>query len=67
MVEIEVNGRPLTVAQDATLIDVLEQLGLDPRGVAVLRGDEVIGRDALGETPAVAGESLEVVRMVGGG
>ncbi len=66
-IEIEVNGRTVTVPPDTTVASLLQQLGVDPRGAAVLRGDEVVDRADLTSTTVEAGEHLEVVRMVGGG
>ena len=65
--EIVVNGEPRRVAQPATLLDLLESLGLDPRTVVVELNREIVRRPRLGETALAAGDAVELVHFVGGG
>jgi thiamine biosynthesis protein ThiS len=67
MIELKVNGKLREVEQPASLLALLEQLGVDPRIVAVERNGEIVKRGRFGETPIEAGDELEIVRMVGGG
>jgi sulfur carrier protein len=64
---IVLNGeaRPFTPGQ--TVIDLLRELGLDSRQVAVERNREVVPRAEHGSTQLAAGDQLEVVTFVGGG
>jgi thiamine biosynthesis protein ThiS len=65
--EIVVNGEPRRVAEHATLLDLLEALGLDPRTVVVELNREIVRRPRLGDTALAAGDAVELVHFVGGG
>ena len=67
MIQLKVNGKPRAVEQPASLLALLEQIGVDPRIVAVERNGEIVKRVRFAETPISAGDELEIVRMVGGG
>lgn len=67
MIQLKVNGKPREVEQPASLLGLLEQIGVDPRIVAVERNGEIVKRVLFAETPISAGDELEIVRMVGGG
>jgi thiamine biosynthesis protein ThiS len=67
MIQLKVNGKPREVEQPASLLALLEQIGVDPRIVAVERNGEIVKRVLFAETPISAGDELEIVRMVGGG
>lgn len=64
---VTLNGDPYTVAPGATLADLLAQLGIDPRRVAVERNFVIVKRDAYGATAIEAGDEIEIVNFVGGG
>jgi thiamine biosynthesis protein ThiS len=65
--EIVVNGEAHRLARPATLLDLLESLGLDPRTVVVELNREIVRRPRLGETALAAGDAVELVHFVGGG
>lgn len=65
--QLTVNGKPREVESPASLLALLEQIGVDPRIVAVERNGEIVKRGRFGETPISDGDRLEIVRMVGGG
>ena len=65
--ELTVNGKPRQTEGPATLLAFLEQIGVDPRIVAVERNGDIVKRDRFGETQLGNGDKLEIVRMVGGG
>ena len=67
MIQLTVNGKRRDVEQPASLQALLEQIGVDPRIVAVERNGEIVRRTRFGETPIAEGDQLEIVRMVGGG
>jgi thiamine biosynthesis protein ThiS len=67
MIKLMVNGKHRDVEQPASLLALLEQIGVDPRIVAVERNGEIVKRTRFGETPIDEGDQLEIVRMVGGG
>ena len=64
---IVVNGESHRVPGPATLLDLLEHLGLDPRTVVVERNREIVRRPKLGETAVADGDAIELVHFVGGG
>ena len=67
MIRLTVNGKPRDVEQPDSLLALLEQIGVDPRIVAVERNGDIVRRVLFGETPISEGDQLEIVRMVGGG
>ncbi len=64
---IVVNGERRRIAGPATLLDLLEQLGLDPRTVVVEHNREIVRRPRLAETALAEGDAVELVHFVGGG
>ena len=66
-IEIILNGEARQSAVGATLLDLLAELGRDPRTVAVERNGEIVRRPEYGTTVLVAGDRLEVVHFVQGG
>lgn len=63
---IEVNGEHREVAA-ATILALVEELGLDVRKVAVERNLEIVPRSLHAGTPIAEGDRIEVVQFVGGG
>lgn len=66
-VEIRVNGEPRRVREGATIAQMLGEIGLDARKVAVERNLEIVPRSTLGEVAVAPGDSFEIVHFVGGG
>jgi thiamine biosynthesis protein ThiS len=64
---VVVNGDERRVPGPATLLDLLTQLGLDPRMVVVELNREIVRRPRLGDTSLSEGDSVELVHFVGGG
>ena len=64
---ITVNGQDRVVPSPATLVDLLQQLNLDPRAVVVELNREIVRRARLAETRLANGDSVELVHFVGGG
>ncbi len=65
--QVVVNGEIRRIAGPASLLDLLGQLGLDPRTVVVELNREIVRRPRLGETLLTEGDSIELVHFVGGG
>ena len=61
------NGDPHEVAGPLTVADLLAQLGIDARRVAVEHNLVVLKRDAFGSTRVQDGDEVEIVNFVGGG
>ncbi|MCA9261907.1 MAG: sulfur carrier protein ThiS [Planctomycetales bacterium] len=65
--QIVVNGSPRDVEQDTTIANLLADLGLDPRQVAVERNLNLVPRAEHAAAVLEHGDRLEVVTLVGGG
>ena len=61
------NGDEVEVADDATVADLLEQLGLAKRLIVVERNGEPVARSDRATTRLASGDRLELVRAVAGG
>ena len=64
--KMKINGQDREVAA-ATVLSLLEELGLHPQGTVVERNREIVDREAYHQTPLADGDVLELVRLVGGG
>jgi sulfur carrier protein len=64
---IVVNGESREVSNDATILALLESLGLQSDRVAVEVNAQVIRRARHGEQRLSAGDQVEIVTFVGGG
>ena len=65
--QITLNGEGQTIARDLRVSDLVQQLGLDLRKVAVERNLAIIPRSAYAETPILDGDRIEIVGFIGGG
>ena len=66
-IALQVNGETRTCAAQSPLTEVLEQLGFNPRLVAVEYNGEILHRQFWSQTQLQQGDRLEVVTIVGGG
>jgi len=64
---LTVNGEQRRVPAPATAERLLNQLGLDPRGVVVEVNRRIVRRPELATTPLADGDAVELVHFVGGG
>lgn len=65
--EVIANGRPVDLPDGATVVTLLEALGLTGRVVAVERNGDPVDRRAADRLVLAPGDRLEVVRAVAGG
>ncbi len=65
--EIQVNGEPVEVAAGATLADLIEQLTLGGRKIAVAVNRAVVPRSRFPEHRIAAADRVEILEAVGGG
>ena len=65
--QIQVNGEQREVEAKVSIAQLLEQMQLDPRYLAVERNLELVPRGQHVETLLAEGDRLEVVTLVGGG
>ncbi len=66
-ITLQVNGEIRTCLPHTLLPNFLEQLGLNPRLVAVEYNGEILHRQFWDKTEMQAGDKLEIVTIVGGG
>ena len=65
--QIRVNGEQRAVAEGRTISEMLGEMGLNPRKVAVERNREIVPRSTLGQVRVEDGDAFEIVHFVGGG
>jgi len=65
--QIHVNGQPRTLERPASVTELLDQLELDPRRVAVEINEDLVPRKQFAETTVRDGDQVEIVTFVGGG
>jgi len=66
-ISIVVNGENRAAKPGATVVDLLQTLGLDSGRVAIERNREILPRPAWAKTPVESGDHYEIVQFVGGG
>jgi sulfur carrier protein len=64
---IVVNGVARPLARDASVADLVRELALEGKRIAVELNGEIVPRSRYAETRLAAGDRLEVVGAVGGG
>ena len=67
MIAVTVNGKQREIEGEVDLARFLRALEIDARTVAVARNGEVVPRDQHANVTVREGDSVEIVRMVGGG
>ena len=66
-IAIHLNGDLRRVNVGATIAEMLAELGLDARKVAVERNLEIVPRSTLADITVEDGDDFEIVTFVGGG
>ena len=64
---VTVNGEPRSLPGPATVTDLLDSLGLDPRAVVVELNRRIVRRPEQPGTALGNGDTVELVHFVGGG
>ncbi len=67
MIHLTVNGKKKQIAESVNLVEYLESLELDLQRVAVAHNGAVVRRGELTTVTLSEGDSVEIVRAVGGG
>ncbi len=65
--EIQVNGEKRQWDASVTVGDLLEALGIRPGLVVVEKNLRIVPRERMGEEMVQDGDSIEIIRLVGGG
>ena len=67
VINLKVNGESQTVGANIRLPQLLVEMGLNPRLLAVEYNGEILHRQFWDETVMQEGDRLEIVTIVGGG
>lgn len=67
MMKVRINGENVTLSGTPTLLEILEQRGLDPDTVIIEHNLAVVSRKDFACTRLADDDSLEVLHFVGGG
>ena len=67
MITLQINGKPVELEQATPLLAYLEKLGVNPRAIAIEHNGTIIERAAYEAVTLKEGDTVEIVRMVGGG
>ena len=65
--KITLNGDPFELPAPVTVSELLSQLQIDPRRVAIEHNLVVIKRNTFDTTRVAEGDQVEIVNFVGGG
>ena len=66
--EVRINGKATEIHQSMSIVDYLTSIGFDKKvSIAVAINGEIIPKGEYGETQLKTGDSMEVVRAIGGG
>ncbi len=64
---IIINGEKKEFGKEITVSELLEQLNIDPRKIAVERNQHLIRRQNFPEAVLNEGDEVEIINFVGGG
>ncbi len=67
MIELTINGAPQQFSGPLTVSQLIDQLTLTGKRVAIECNGEVVPRSQFNETPLNNGDRLEIIVAVGGG
>tara|TARA_B100001063_G_scaffold229860_1_gene242445 strand:- start:352 stop:552 length:201 start_codon:yes stop_codon:yes gene_type:complete len=65
--QINLNGESLDVRDGASLIDLIEQLGMTGKRIAIELNMEIIPRSEHPSTMLAQNDTVEIVNAIGGG
>lgn len=67
MIALRINGKRVELGQPTPLLAYLELIGVDVRAVAVEHNGVILERERYATCTLSEGDTVEIVRMVGGG
>jgi sulfur carrier protein len=67
LIDIKVNGKNTAIEASQSVSHLLDCLNINAPQVAVAINGEVLPRDSWSQTEVRAGDTVEIVRAVGGG
>ena len=66
-ITVTINGDERTFDRAITIAEMIADVGLDPKKVAVEANLAIVPRSTLGEVQVADGDKFEIVHFVGGG
>jgi sulfur carrier protein len=66
-VRVTINGEPHSLSEGLTLADLLRQLALNQRRMAVEVNRQIVARELYTAHTLADGDQIEIVQFVGGG
>lgn len=67
MIELTINGTPRQFDAPLNVAQLVENLDLSGKRIAVERNGDIVPRSQFNTTPLTSGDKLEIVVAVGGG
>ena len=67
LITLTLNGEPHRIAEGSSVAVLVNDIGLNPKKVAVERNLEIVPRSTLADVMLAEGDILEIVHFVGGG
>ncbi len=67
MIKVTINGKDHEIRKPTLVSEYVASLGVEPKMIAIAHNGEVLRRDEWADVTVSEGDSLEVVRAVGGG
>jgi sulfur carrier protein len=67
LITLQINGKQVELERPTPLLAYLSQLGANPRAIAVEHNGTILERSAYETVTLRGGDTVEIVRMVGGG
>jgi len=67
VLQLTVNGEARQIAAGSRIADLVRELGLDGRKIAVERNLEIVARSRYGTDALAQDDRIEIVAFVGGG
>ncbi|MCS7208408.1 MAG: sulfur carrier protein ThiS [Fimbriimonadales bacterium] len=65
--QVRINGKERELPESTTLLQLLQERGIDPRIVVVEYNYEILPRERYAEITLREGDNLEIVQMTAGG
>jgi sulfur carrier protein len=65
--DITINGKPRSVADGGTILELLQSLEVSPEAVIVERNGRILKRPGFADARVEPGDRLELIQIVGGG
>lgn len=65
--QVRINGKERELPEPITLLQLLQERGVDPRTVVVEYNYEILPRERYAEIALQNGDNLEIVQMTAGG